>query len=59
LSLSLFDDIGWRTSEKELWVIAERLVDAPHFRVLPPTAERKLTRMDRRLFEAGMLGAVV
>jgi hypothetical protein len=59
LSLGLFDDIGWRTSEKELWVIAERLVDAPHFRVLPPTAERKLTRMDRRLFEAGMLGAVV
>jgi hypothetical protein len=59
LSLNLFDDISWRTTETDLWVIAERLVEAPHFSVIPSSAERRLTRMDRRLFEAGRLGAVV
>jgi hypothetical protein len=59
MSLTAFDDVGWRTAEKDLWVIAERLVDAPHFPLLPSAAERSLTRMDRRLFNAGRLGAVM
>jgi hypothetical protein len=58
VSLSLFDDIAWRTSEADLWPIAEHLVVTPHIRVLTPQAVRFLTRMDRRLFKAGRLGAV-
>jgi hypothetical protein len=58
VSLDTFNGLEWRTSEANLWVIAERLVDLRHFPILPAHAERALTRMDRRLFEAGRLGAV-
>lgn len=58
VSLDSFNGLPWRTTEEDLWVVAERLVDSQHFSVLPAHAERSLTRMDRRLFEAGRLGSV-
>ena len=58
LSLDSFETIDWRTTESDLWVIAERLVYLPHFPVVPTRLVRTLTRMDRRLFEAGRFGAV-
>lgn len=58
VSLDSLNGLDWRTSEEELWEIPERLVDVRHFPVLTPQAERSLTLIDRRLFEAGRLGAV-
>jgi hypothetical protein len=58
VSLDSFNGLPWRTTEEDLWVVAERLVELPHYSVLPAHAERNLTRTDRRLFEAGHLGSV-
>jgi hypothetical protein len=58
LALDSMNGLDWRTSEVNLWPVAERLVELPHFPVVPPHAERVLTRMDRRLFDAGRLGSI-
>ncbi len=57
INLSRFDRIAWMTSEEDLWDIPYYLVDIPHVPLLTPAMERQLNRMDRRLYEAGMLGA--
>jgi hypothetical protein len=49
---------GWLTSEDDVWEVPERLCTIPHYRVLTPAMERELSRMDRRLFEAGLVGTV-
>jgi hypothetical protein len=41
-----------------LWEICAHLCVVAHSRVMTPPAERKRRRMDRRLYEAGMFGAV-
>jgi hypothetical protein len=48
---------GWRTSEEDLDPIGDRLDRAPHRRLLAPSAERALARVDARLLAAGLLGA--
>ena len=58
LPLDSMNGIDWRTSEDGAWPVAERLVVLQHFPVVPAHAERVLTRMDRRLFDAGRLGSV-
>jgi hypothetical protein len=50
--------MNWMTTEEELWEVCEYFCVVPHSRVMPPQAERKRRRMDRRLYEAGMVGAV-
>ena len=57
VNLSRFDRIGWMTAEEDLWTIPEHLVTIPHIRLLEPRMERTLARMDRRLYEAGMVGS--
>jgi hypothetical protein len=57
VNLKRFDRAGWMTSEKDVWVIPQYLCEIPHRQVLTPAQIRGLTRMDRRLFEAGRLGA--
>jgi hypothetical protein len=52
-----FDRLQWRTSELDLWDIPSYLVEIGHTRLLSPAAERSLSRMDKRLFAAGRLGA--
>jgi hypothetical protein len=47
---------GWMTSDGELWWIAEHLVHVPHVRLLAPTMERRLSRVDRRSFTAALVG---
>jgi hypothetical protein len=50
--------MSWMTAEEDLWEICEYLCTIPHSRVMTPPAERKRRRMDRRLYEAGMVGTV-
>ncbi|HZS51465.1 MAG TPA: hypothetical protein VFA54_11425 [Bryobacterales bacterium] len=58
VNLSRFDSIGWMTAEEDLWAIPEYLYTIPHRRLLTAEMERRLNRMDRRLFAAGRVGAV-
>ena len=58
VSLKRFDRMNWVTTEEELWEVCEYFCAVPHSRVMPLQAERKRRRMDRRLYEAGMVGAV-
>jgi hypothetical protein len=58
INLKRFDRMNWMTTEEDLWEVCEYLCAVQHSRVMPPQAERKRRRMDRRLYEAGMVGAV-
>lgn len=56
VDLSRFDDENWMTSEEDLWFIPHFLEDIPHIRLLTPAQERRLARVDRRMFTAGLVG---
>jgi hypothetical protein len=58
VNLRRFDSIHWMTMEEDVWAVPEYLVKVAHTRVLTPAQERSLSRMDRRLFEAGKFGGV-
>jgi hypothetical protein len=58
VNLKRFDRIRWMTAEEDLWAISDYLVQIPHFPLLRRGADRRLARVDRRLFEAGKLGRV-
>lgn len=57
LSLARFDGIGWMTAEEDVWPIVELLTDARHTRLLSGRVARRLPRVDRRSYAAGVLGA--
>jgi hypothetical protein len=57
VNLSRFDRAGWMTAEKDVWAIPQYLCEIPHRPILTPAQVRGLSRMDRRLFDAGRLGA--
>jgi hypothetical protein len=57
VNLKRFDRTGWMTREDDLWDICEYFCIIPHSRVMTLQMERKRRRMDRRLYEAGMVGA--
>src|SRR5262249_42814799 len=57
INLKRFDRMNWMTTEEDLWEVCEYFCVVQHSRALPPQAERKRRRMDRRLYEAGMVGA--
>ena len=56
VSLARFDRRNWMTSEEDLWFIPEYLVGVRHYRLLPRAIEQRLARVDRRMFEAGLVG---
>lgn len=56
VNLARFDRIAWMTTDEDLWEIPEYLVDVPHRRLLPPAIERRLSPVDRRMFDAGLVG---
>jgi hypothetical protein len=59
VSLTRFDrKPGWMNTLGEVWEIPEYLCEIPHTSVLTRTMERRLTRMDSRLYAAGRLGGV-
>ena len=56
VNLARFDRIAWMTTDEDLWEIPEYLVDIPHRRLLPSAIERRLSPVDRRMFDAGLVG---
>ena len=58
VSLSRFDRIDWMTAEQELWEIGDYLCSRPHQPIMTPSMIRRLRRVDRRLYNAGLLGSV-
>jgi hypothetical protein len=56
VNLSRFDRLDWMTTEEDLWEIPEYLANIPHRRLLPGRIERRLSPVDRRMFEAGLVG---
>ncbi|HZS07588.1 MAG TPA: hypothetical protein VFD58_22325 [Blastocatellia bacterium] len=58
VNLSRFDRINWMTMEEDLWEVCNYFCTVPHSQVLPPEMPRKRLKLDRRLYEAGRVGAV-
>jgi hypothetical protein len=58
VNLARFDRLGWMTAQEELWEIGEYLCATPHQPIMTPTMIRRLRRVDRRLFEAGLHGSI-
>ncbi len=58
VNLARFDRIGWMTAEQDLWEIGDYLTSIPHRPVMTAAMIRRLRRVDRRLFEAGLHGSV-
>jgi len=57
ISLVRFDRIGWMTSEEDLWPVVEHLAKVRHTPLVPRAVARRLPRLDRRSYAAGLLGA--
>lgn len=55
--LQRFDRIRWMTAEEDLWAIPEYLCRIPHQKLLTQQQIDSLSRMDRRLYDAGFIGA--
>lgn len=58
VDLSRFDARGWETAEESLWDVSTYLATRRFTRLLTPGQERALTPMDRRLYDAGLVGTV-
>jgi hypothetical protein len=60
VNLARFDrTIKWMTTLDEVWEIPGHLCVVPHTRILAPSMERKIARMDARLYQAGRVGGVM
>lgn len=57
VSLARFDRIGWMTAEEDLWTVVEHLSVISHTPLIPAVAARRLARLDRRSYQAGLYGA--
>ena len=55
VNLARFDNRNWMTTDEPVWFIAEHLCEIPHIRLLPPGAEKRLTRVDRRTIRGEMV----
>jgi len=56
VDLKRFDGRHWMTTDKEVWFIAEYLVDIPHVKALTPAMINRLTPVDQRGLAAGLVG---
>jgi hypothetical protein len=57
LNLIAFDSLNWMTSDEHLEVIAHKLDNIRKIRVLPAGMHRRLSPVDERSYQAGLLGA--
>src|SRR3954452_7627502 len=55
-SLSRFDARGWMTDPKDVWYIAEYLLEISHTELLTPWQRQNLNRLDKRSYESGLHG---
>ena len=58
VNLRRFDAMRWMTTEEDVWAIPEYLCNISHRPLLPAVVERRLGRMDQRLYAAGLTGRV-
>ena len=56
VNLARFDGIAWMTTEQDVWAIPNYLLTIAHTPLLAPGLDRRLARVDRRLFAAGLVG---
>jgi len=59
VSLKRFDRQNWMTTDKEVWFIVDHLFEIRHYSLLTKAQEKRVHRVDRRLFEAGCVGRAV
>jgi hypothetical protein len=58
VDLSRFDARGWETAEESLWDVSTFLATRSFTPILTRDQEKALTPMDRRLYDAGLVGTV-
>ena len=58
VNLSRFDRTNWMTAEEDLFAIGDYFYTVPHSPVMAVAMTRKRRMLDRRLFEAGLVGSV-
>lgn len=58
LSLAQFDRLGWMFQEEPLPMISDRLDALPHRALLTRAMVRRLTRVDDRTMQGGMVGTL-
>ena len=58
VNLERFDAIDWMTTEEDVWPVPDYLCDVSHTALLTPAVIRSLSRVDDRLFAAGLVGRV-
>jgi hypothetical protein len=56
INLKRFDRQNWMTTDKPVWFIVDYLFNIKHYSLLTKAQEKRLHRMDLRLFEAECLG---
>lgn len=56
LNLKIFDGLDWMTNDKALDAIADKLDRIRSYRIMSPSMTRFLARVDRRTYNAGLLG---
>jgi hypothetical protein len=56
VNLARFDSLGWMTTEKPVWFIAEHLCEIPHLPLITRAQANRLTHVDFRTRRAEMLG---
>jgi hypothetical protein len=58
VNLARFDRLHWMTAEDDVWEIPEYLARIAHTTLLGSGMDRRLARMDTRLYRAGRVGSV-
>jgi hypothetical protein len=56
LNLSTFDALNWTSSDAALNAIADKLNDIRVYKILTAAMARSLSQVDKRTYDAGMLG---
>jgi len=56
VNLKRFDPMCWMTAEEDVWAVPEYLTEIPHTPLIGPKLIEGLTRVDDRLFAAGLVG---
>jgi len=59
VNLKRFDRQQWMITDKPVWFIVYHLFDINHFPLLTPAQEKRLHRVDERLFQAECWGRSV
>jgi len=56
VNLRRFDQYEWMTTEEPIWFIANYLFDVHHYRLITPAMAKNLHRLDKRSYQAGLVG---